>query len=417
MTKVTVTLNSLSHTFPADIDILLVGPGGQNAIIMSDVGGGGPGVTGVTFTLDDAAAAPIPAANFPSGTYRPTNSGAGDPFPAPAPAPAGGSVLSVFNGTAPNGTWSLYVVDDAGADLGSFAGGWAVNISTNTGTCATPTPGTPTPTPSCPPAANVIQDGTFEAGSPWTAWTVQTSTNFGTPMCDAACGTGGGTAGGFGGSANWAWFGGIAAPETATAGQSVVIASGGTASLTFQLWIGAVNTPFTDVLNVRVDGTIVASFTEPTVAEPGYTLRTVDVGAFANGASHAILFEYIGPSSAVGNFSVDNVSLVAGGVCPSPPPSTPTPSPSATATIPPPSPTATVPPETPTPTATVEPATPTPTATAGVSPPATPPPGRRPKRSTSRLACGSRPVTGLVLPASSSQAGRSQCFSGRSDLR
>src|SRR6187455_1780482 len=37
--KVTVKLNMLSHTFPSDIDILLVGPQGQTAIIMSDVGG------------------------------------------------------------------------------------------------------------------------------------------------------------------------------------------------------------------------------------------------------------------------------------------------------------------------------------------------------------------------------------------
>ena len=140
----------------------------------------------------------------------------------------------------------------------------------------------------------------------------------------------------FGGSANWSWFGGTASAETATLGQSVVIAAGGSASLTFQLWIGAVNTPFTDVLNVRVDGTIVASFTEPAVAETGYTLRTVDVGAFANGASHAILFEYIGPGGAVANFSVDNVSLVAGGVCPTP---TPSATPSVTPTTPTPSPT------------------------------------------------------------------------------
>ena len=52
-----------------------------------------------------------------------------------------------------------------------------------------------------------IADGTFEAGSPWPLWTTQTSTNFGTPNCDAACGTGGvdlPTAGPFGG-ANWAW--------------------------------------------------------------------------------------------------------------------------------------------------------------------------------------------------------------------
>src|SRR6266508_917026 len=36
VTKVTVTINSLTHTFPDDLDFLLVGPAGQNAIIMSD---------------------------------------------------------------------------------------------------------------------------------------------------------------------------------------------------------------------------------------------------------------------------------------------------------------------------------------------------------------------------------------------
>ncbi len=179
----------------------------------------------------------------------------------------------------------------------------------------TPTPSIPpSPTPSCPPAGpNQILDSTFEAGSPWPAWTVQTSTNFGTPICNAGCGTGGGTAGGFGGSVNWVWFGGTATAETATTGQSVAFGIGGSATLTFQLWIGSVSAPFTDVLNVRVDGTIVASFPEPAVAEPGYTLRTVNVGAFANGASHAILFEYIGPGGAVSNFSVDNVILIVGG--------------------------------------------------------------------------------------------------------
>ena len=37
---VDVTLNDLSHTFPDDIDVLLVGPTGADAILMSDAGGG-----------------------------------------------------------------------------------------------------------------------------------------------------------------------------------------------------------------------------------------------------------------------------------------------------------------------------------------------------------------------------------------
>ena len=154
ITKVTVKLNNLSHSFPSDIDVLLVGPGGQNAIIMSDVGGG-EGVTGVTLTLDDAAPNSLPGTLLTTGTFKPTNMGSGDTWPAPAPAPSGGSPLSVFSGTISTGTWSLYVVDDAGGDLGSI-GGWELTIATTNGGCVTPTPTptatitpgiTPTPTP------------------------------------------------------------------------------------------------------------------------------------------------------------------------------------------------------------------------------------------------------------------------------
>src|SRR4051794_26984104 len=35
ITKVTVNLSQLSHTYPDDIDVLLVAPGGQKSILMS----------------------------------------------------------------------------------------------------------------------------------------------------------------------------------------------------------------------------------------------------------------------------------------------------------------------------------------------------------------------------------------------
>ena len=150
VTKITVKLNNLSHTFPDDIDIMLVGPGGQNAIILSDVGGTSA-ASGVTLILDDSAATALPDGGpLVSGTFMPTNIGTGDTFAAPAPTPSGGSALSVFSGTAPNGTWSLYVVDDAGGDDGSIAGGWELSVSATS--CSGPTP-TPTSTPSPTPTA------------------------------------------------------------------------------------------------------------------------------------------------------------------------------------------------------------------------------------------------------------------------
>jgi hypothetical protein len=73
--------------------------------------------------------------------------------------------------------------------------------------------------------------------------------------------------------------------------------------------IGTVSAPFTDVLNVRVDGTIVASYVEPSVAEGAYGGKVINLNAFADGVSHAILFEYIGPTTGTGSYVIDDVEL------------------------------------------------------------------------------------------------------------
>lgn len=138
VSKVTVKLTNLNHTFPGDIDILLVGPGGQKMMLMSDVGGSTDSVN-ATLTFDDAAATGI-GATVVTGTFKPTNIGTGDVFPAPAPAGphSDPQLLSVFNSVNPNGTWNLYVVDDAGGDAGNINGGWELNITTSTIVCTTP---------------------------------------------------------------------------------------------------------------------------------------------------------------------------------------------------------------------------------------------------------------------------------------
>ncbi len=130
---VDVTLNGLTHTFPDDIDILLVGPGGQSVILMSDAGGSFD-VNNLTITFDQSAL--LAASNnfllclASPCTRQPTNYGSGDTFAAPAPAGPYGNSLNDFNGVSPNGTWSLYVVDDLTGDSGSISGGWSLTITT-----------------------------------------------------------------------------------------------------------------------------------------------------------------------------------------------------------------------------------------------------------------------------------------------
>ena len=164
-------------------------------------------------------------------------------------------------------------------------------------------------------SGNILRDGGFEAGFVTTYWNTQTSTNFGTPLCDASCGGVGPRTGAY-----WAWFGGIPAAEIATAGQTVRFPTAGPASITlnFYMWISTVNAPFTDTLVVKVDGVTKMTFPEPQVAESGYTLRSIDLTSLADGAVHAILFENDHAASAgPTNFNVDDVSLDV--VCTTPP--------------------------------------------------------------------------------------------------
>ena len=128
--NVTVRLLGINHPFPDDIDVLLVGPQGQTAVLMSDVGGNIPSGN-VTLTLNDGAPSPLPD-NGPlvTSTFRPTNIGAGDTWPPPAPPTTGGPLRGVFNGTIPTGPWALFVFDDQAPNSGQFAGGWNMSLLT-----------------------------------------------------------------------------------------------------------------------------------------------------------------------------------------------------------------------------------------------------------------------------------------------
>ncbi len=128
ITSLAIRLEDLTHTFPADLDILLVGPGGQRVMLMSDAGSG-TDLNAVDLTFADGAPL-LTTGAITAGTYAPTDIAPGETMPAPAPAGPYGTALSVFNGLDPNGTWQLYVNDDAGSDTGSI-GGFTVILSTS----------------------------------------------------------------------------------------------------------------------------------------------------------------------------------------------------------------------------------------------------------------------------------------------
>ncbi|HEX8249286.1 MAG TPA: carboxypeptidase-like regulatory domain-containing protein [Pyrinomonadaceae bacterium] len=161
ITNVTVVLRGLSIGRPRDLDILLVSPTGQALILVSDVAGvtePNSTTTNVTITLADGSPSlpgdVIGTTPLVSGTFRPTNNGAGEAaMPAPAPAltaanypphstDAGSTVCTGCTrtfatqfaqpGVAANGVWSLYVDDDSlTGTAGTMAQGWTLNVTTD----------------------------------------------------------------------------------------------------------------------------------------------------------------------------------------------------------------------------------------------------------------------------------------------
>ncbi|HSE96768.1 MAG TPA: hypothetical protein VLD57_00770, partial [Blastocatellia bacterium] len=147
ITRVKVILNSITHPNPDDLDILLVGPTGASLLLWSDAGGSSP-LSNSSIALTVLGPPLLDSSLISDGDpingvgFRPTNYDGGDDGSFPAPAPAGPygnpgpedggrqSPESVFNGTNPNGTWSLYVKSDGSGGDGSIASGWRLEIKT-----------------------------------------------------------------------------------------------------------------------------------------------------------------------------------------------------------------------------------------------------------------------------------------------
>jgi hypothetical protein len=156
---------------------------------------------------------------------------------------------------------------------------------------------------------DLVEDGGFEAGTPNPFWN-ESSTNFGTPICDVPlCGTGGGT-GPFAGS-YWAWFGGIGGFfEQGSVSQT--IQGGGTELCTLSFWLEMPVTSGngTDFLEARIGGVTAWSILESAGPIAPYTEITQDVSALIDGTPQTLeFFSQISGLPDLTNFFVDDVAL------------------------------------------------------------------------------------------------------------
>jgi hypothetical protein len=125
---VNLEILGLTHRRPHDLQLLLVGPGGQNLRVMSG-GDGPPESRALDLTFDDEAQVFLPDGyeKIEPGSYRPTQHTSYNPFLSPAPTPSEATALSVFDGTDPNGQWKLFVAQ-GGRDPGLIAD-WSLDIT------------------------------------------------------------------------------------------------------------------------------------------------------------------------------------------------------------------------------------------------------------------------------------------------
>lgn len=128
ITKVTVAINGLRHTYPNDISVMLVSPAGTKVNLFRNCGGQIL-VTGINLVLDDAAGGSLNGTTMASGTFKPTQLGVFAPFPQPCPSGSPLATLAAFIGEVGNGGWALYVQDTKSQDSGLIATGWNLTIT------------------------------------------------------------------------------------------------------------------------------------------------------------------------------------------------------------------------------------------------------------------------------------------------
>jgi uncharacterized repeat protein (TIGR01451 family) len=134
VSDVAVTVSNLEHTYPSDISLWVVGPGGQSAMLMSYAALHSSAAIPVTITFDQNASNVVPQfGSLYSGSYQPAEYSP-PVFPSGVTniSPPVNTNLSVFQGVSPDGAWYLCAYDSKAGDYGAISNGWSVAVTTIT---------------------------------------------------------------------------------------------------------------------------------------------------------------------------------------------------------------------------------------------------------------------------------------------
>ena len=157
---------NITHTYDADLRIILIAPNGTQVILSANNGGSGDNYTNTCFSASAATAITAGTAPF-SGSYVPQ-----------------GTLGSVNNGQNANGTWRICVTDEVGIDAGTLLN-WSLTFSNSP---APPPPTMPTCSGNAPAgntcalATNVCNFNGY-CGNTSSTYTADTWTNLTNAFC------------------------------------------------------------------------------------------------------------------------------------------------------------------------------------------------------------------------------------------
>jgi hypothetical protein len=112
---------TLTHTFAADVFLVLQSPSGTAVALMANAGGNTAIAAGTELTFEDLATNPLPpaAAPIPTGVYRPSAYFVGTLAPPGPPGPYS-TALAAFVNEPARGIWRLWAFDDGAGDTGQI---------------------------------------------------------------------------------------------------------------------------------------------------------------------------------------------------------------------------------------------------------------------------------------------------------